>query len=512
MVQNNGNGIEASVGVKDSDLLSFIGELAKLDVKEAAALIADNLDILKLIKCPKEIQLEAVRAKKITDISNLTEAMQIEAIHTWGLEAAGFGKYGGGMVCAMRSCSEKVVIAELEALKGQHMKGRYPEFCLPEKRHNIDEKIYAENFSLIVRQNPTEAVQVAAISGFKHGKRLFVKETDGAYPKNFEIECTERKNPDRDAGGGAVWRGSTDVIHTLFVENPTEAVWLAAISKNADNIQFIENPTEEMQFAAVRKDPFAIKHIHNPTKAVMMEAIALDAAAIFHINKPDQSLVLKAFDRCIWAIELVLNPTEEMQLKAVEREPSLIKHLQNPSEAVQLAAVKREPWAIQHIDDPPEMVQIAAAEQNGSAAIKSIKNPTEAAMMAVVKNFGACIEYIANPSENVQLEAVKNSSYALKYIQNPTEAVQLAAVGGDPSTIQYIKEPSEAVQLAAVEKDAAAISHIKNPCKAAVQAIEKDKKVFDDFNRENMRIALERMKPKIGTQINALKMPPKNIV
>jgi len=49
------------------------------------------------------------------------------------------------------------------------------------------------------------------------------------------------------------------------IDNPSEAVQLAAIRRRADNIKYIKNPTELIQLAAIKQQHDTIRRIKDPS-------------------------------------------------------------------------------------------------------------------------------------------------------------------------------------------------------------------------------------------------------
>jgi len=86
MEQKTGNGIEALKGVTDNDVLNFINNLAKVDEKDAVAVLVENSTILGIIKCPEALQLALVKenGRLIKYFENPTEAVQFAAIKNVG--------------------------------------------------------------------------------------------------------------------------------------------------------------------------------------------------------------------------------------------------------------------------------------------------------------------------------------------------------------------------------------------------------------------------------------------
>ncbi len=253
------------------------------------------------------------------------------------------------------------------------------------------------------------------------------------------------------------------------IDNPSEAIQMAAVKQDGMAIEYIDNPSEAVQMAAVQQNGYAIQYIKNPSEAVQMAAVKQYGNAIQYIDNPSEAVQMVAVKKNRNAIQFIDNPSEAVQMVAVKQNGRAIRYIKNPSEAIQIAAVKQYGNAIQFIDNPSEAIQIAAVKQDENA-IQFIDNPSEAAQMAAVKQYGYAIQYIDNPSEAVQMVAVKQNGYAIRYIKNPSEAIQIAAVKQYGNAIQFIDNPSEAVQMVAVKQNGYAIRYINNPSEAVQMA------------------------------------------
>ena len=225
--------------------------------------------------------------------------------------------------------------------------------------------------------------------------------------------------------------GTTSLI--MCIDQPTEAMQLAAVSRNGRSIAYIDNPSPDVQMAAVRNDYRALGALMindiEITPSVELEAVKQNGSAIQYIDSPSENVQLEAVKQNSLAIDYIDSPSENVQLEAVKQDGLVIYYIDSPSENVQLEAVKQNSWAIQYIRNAPENVQLEAVKQNSMA-----------------------VEFISSPSENVQLQAVKKNGFSIDYIDSPSESVQLEAVRQNPLAIRNISEPTENVKIAVVKR------------------------------------------------------------
>lgn len=200
--------------------------------------------------------------------------------------------------------------------------------------------------------------------------------------------------------------------YDLFPEDK----WIKLVEKNPLFIINFENPPENLQMAAllplIRSGPWNIKFINNPTEAVQLAAVKYYGNMIEYFKNQ--------------------NPSEAVQLAAVNGplhgnyEHYPIEYIKNPSEEVQLAAVKRHGVTLRDIKNPTEKVLLAAVEQD-YLNISLIKDPTEKVQLAAVNKNIFAIQHIEDPTEKVQLAVVRKDPRFITDIKNPTDAVKKAA-------------------------------------------------------------------------------------
>jgi len=160
-----------------------------------------------------------------------------------------------------------------------------------------------------------------------------------------------------------------------FIKDPTPEMKMAAVKNNGRAIRFIKNPTPAMQMAAVQNNGWAIRYIENPTPEIQMAAVKNNGRAIQFIKNPTPAMQMAAVQNHGWAIEFIENPTPEIQMAAVKYDSRAIEFIENPTPEIQVAAVQNHGWAIRYIENPTPEIQMAAVKYD-SRAIGFIKNPT----------------------------------------------------------------------------------------------------------------------------------------
>lgn len=125
-------------------------------------------------------------------------------------------------------------------------------------------------------------------------------------------------------------------ISGLFSEDK----WMVAVNKDRHAIRYIENPSEAVKIAAVEANGFSIQFIQNPSEDVQMAAVKQNAYAIGYIYAPSKAVQLAAVSENWRAISLIKYPSEAVQLAAVNANGNAIMDIKNPSEAVKRAAGK----------------------------------------------------------------------------------------------------------------------------------------------------------------------------
>jgi len=85
-----------------------------------------------------------------------------------------------------------------------------------------------------------------------------------------------------------------DALMIEFIDNPSEALQLAAVERHGYAIQYIKNPSEALQLTAVNKNGYVIRYIKNPSEALQLAAVKQDRYAIRYIKNPSEAVQLAA--------------------------------------------------------------------------------------------------------------------------------------------------------------------------------------------------------------------------
>jgi len=80
-------------------------------------------------------------------------------------------------------------------------------------------------------------------------------------------------------------------------------------------LRYIDN--EEVREALIEHDPHNIKYINDPSEALQIAAVEQNGCAIRYIKNPSGSLQLLAVKHNGYAIEYIKNPSEAVQLAAM---------------------------------------------------------------------------------------------------------------------------------------------------------------------------------------------------
>ena len=106
--------------------------------------------------------------------------------------------------------------------------------------------------------------------------------------------------------------------------------YINLIEQKRDQIAEINSASEEEQIAIV-SDPIShrfsyniFEYINNPSEAVQLAAVRENGLLIMHIPNPSEAVQLAAVQRNGEALELIKNPSEAVQIAAVEENPFML--------------------------------------------------------------------------------------------------------------------------------------------------------------------------------------------
>lgn len=190
----------------------------------------------------------------------------------------------------------------------------------------------------------------------------------------------------------------------------TEEDLIDLVSRAGYHIEHIENPSEAVQLAAVRQNPFVVRYIKNPTEAVQKAVIdgkSGGMAYVFVDNKTD-STIRYAIERNPYLVTYIDNPCDEYKLLAVQNDGHVLGEIADRSYDLCLAAVKQNGFAIQHVERHmhTEHLQRCAIHQD-PRAIDVIDQPYESVQLEMVQKHKWSYQYIDKPTRNVMVEAIR---------------------------------------------------------------------------------------------------------
>lgn len=154
------------------------------------------------------------------------------------------------------------------------------------------------------------------------------------------------------------WIALCEDIPNINCQNAQEDDLIQAVVEWPDIINIMDNPSEAVQLAAIRGDHEVVSYIHEPVESVMLQAILGDPTSIRYITRPSPTLQIAAFysaqrnshidrggdilyyidyqctdvkqlamDESPLNIEAIKRPSMELQQLAVEHDPSLVKKI-----------------------------------------------------------------------------------------------------------------------------------------------------------------------------------------
>lgn len=173
--------------------------------------------------------------------------------------------------------------------------------------------------------------------------------------------------------------GNVTISGHVSINEASQEFWNAVGSYKKEQQQPITPSVhhEPTLLNIVNQDGNVIKIMDNPSEAVQLAAVKQNGLALEYIKDPSLEVQLAAVKERGDAIKYIKNPSEEIQLAAVMQNGHTIERIKNPSEAVQLAAVKQNSFAVRHIDNPSDDLQLVAVTKF-AGAFRLIKNPSEA--------------------------------------------------------------------------------------------------------------------------------------
>lgn len=108
----------------------------------------------------------------------------------------------------------------------------------------------------------------------------------------------------------------------------TEQELMKKVKENPEYISEIENPSEAVQLAAVQQDGYVIKYIKNPSEAVQLAAVEYEGLTLDYIDNPTENVQFKAVEDDPWNLASIKNPISEVVLNALEADVDILDSIE----------------------------------------------------------------------------------------------------------------------------------------------------------------------------------------
>jgi hypothetical protein len=113
-----------------------------------------------------------------------------------------------------------------------------------------------------------------------------------------------------------------DPHNIRLIDNPPEAIQMAAVKKEGYTIYYIKNPSDDVKLAAINQNPKSIQYIKNPSEGLQLIAVNLNPGAIYKIDHPTEKALLLALEK---KPRLALYLREAVQTPAVMERVGVIR-------------------------------------------------------------------------------------------------------------------------------------------------------------------------------------------
>lgn len=258
---------------------------------------------------------------------------------------------------------------------------------------------------------------------------------------------------------------------------------LAAVKRNARNLEYVTNQTEELCLIAVNACPDTIKYVKNQTEKICLKAIEINPVALQFISEENQTenVCLQAVRNNGDTLKYVINQTDFICLEAVRSDVVSLRWMMecNCNNIVQNILQNQRIYKCNYCDpirnknnifhlvkNKTEEICLAAIDYNeNNLQYAPIDIQTEIMCLIAVNKNGLVLEHIANKTHNVCLAAVRNNGMALRFISNlnKTEDICLEAINNNWCALKYVPEQNQTDKICqlALEKDKKAFVYIK---------------------------------------------------
>lgn len=197
----------------------------------------------------------------------------------------------------------------------------------------------------------------------------------------------------------------------------TEALCLAAVSKDGMALEYVENQTEEICLAAVRQNGKALQFVEAQTEAVCLAALWQNPQVL----------------------EIVKCPTREMELVAVCQEGWQLYNIDNPSLEVCRVAIHQDPFALGQLGDQLPELCLRAVKLNGMA-IRNVRKQTPEVCLAAVRQDGRALRFVKEQTPKICSVAVQQNGIVLRYVKEQTPEISRLAVNQCYKAVKYVQD------------------------------------------------------------------------
>lgn len=191
-----------------------------------------------------------------------------------------------------------------------------------------------------------------------------------------------------------------DVKQAMVKNNPNVIEWFPDDEKLTFHVleHYCDKLSEENTITIVGKRPEAISYFPDASEAIQLAAVTKDPSTIVAISNPYPNVQVTAVQRNPELIKSIVDPCEEARLISVKERWGNISQIEDPTEKEMLAAVNGDSSSILYINYSSEGVQLAAVNDNAYNILK-IRNPQIVACKAAIqKEFGN----INIPDQNIR--------------------------------------------------------------------------------------------------------------
>ena len=220
-----------------------------------------------------------------------------------------------------------------------------------------------------------------------------------------------------------------DVKQAMVKINPNVIEWFPDDEKLTFHVldHYCDKLSEENTITIVGKRPEAISYFPDASEAIQLAAVTKDPSTIVAISNPYPNVQVTAVQRDPELIKSIVDPCEEARLISVRESWENISQIEDPTEQEMLAAVNGDSSSILYINYSSEDVQLAAVNDYAYNILK-IRNPSiEACKAAIQKELGN----IKIPDQNIRDATITLFSKRLEIFDRYDNMYQCANYADD---------------------------------------------------------------------------------